>query len=113
MPDIIGDTAGQELIARMDALTESRSTPPTLGDGAQLVNDAATKNITQIFEHAMGRIVACRHGLDAMEAALVSKRNSLTDSLHAYIVALEVIETQTQAMQVAVGDAIVAQDGVG
>lgn len=113
MPEITGDAAGQELVARMDALTESRSVPPTLGEGAQLVNDAATKNITQIFEHAMGRIVACRHGLDAMEAALTAKRNSLTDSLRAYIVALEMIETQTQAMQTAIGDAIVAQDGVG
>lgn len=107
-------TDSQELIAHVDALAADRApSVPTLGDGAQLVNDAATKNITQIFEHAMGRIVACRHGLDAMEAALTAKRNSLTDSLRAYIVALEMIETQTQAMQAAVGDAIVAQDGVG
>ena len=99
----------QELIARVDALTESRATPPTLGEDAQMVHDAARKNITAIYEHAMARIVATRHGLDAMEAALVSKRNSLT----AYIVALEMIEQQTTAMQTAIGDAIVAQDGVG
>ncbi len=103
----------QELVARVDALAESRQAAPTLGEGAQMVHDAATKNVTAIFEHAMARISATRHGLDAMEAALVSKRSSLTDSLTAYIVALEMIETQTNAMQTAIGDAIVAQDGVG
>ncbi len=106
-------TESQELIASVNALAETRTTTPTLGEGAQMVHDAATKNITQIFEHAMARIVATRHGLDAMEAALVGKRSSLTDSLTAYIVALEMIEKQTTAMQSAIGDAIVAQDGVG
>lgn len=103
----------QELIAQIDGLAVDRAAKTTLGEGAQLVHDAATKNVEMIFEHAMARITATRHGLDAMEAALVAKRNSLTDSLRAYIVALEMIEQQTGAMQTAIGDAIVAQDGVG
>lgn len=86
---------------------------PALGEGAQMVHDAARKNIDIIFEHATARIATVRRSLEAMETSLTTKRASLTESLRSYVATLEMIEQQARAMDAAISDAVVAQDGVG
>lgn len=101
-----------DLIKAVERIAAQPPKPPQLGPDAQTVYDESNRNMEKIFEFTLNRINAARHGLDELEAALRSKSRSVTESLAAYVAAVEVIERQTQEMQTAIGEVIVAQDAV-
>lgn len=108
--------AAAELVTNVERLVNDRSVTrsrPPLGEGAQMVHNATRKNIDMIFDLAGTRIAGVRKALETMEAGLNTKKASLLDSLENYVAALEMIEKHTATMQAAIGDAVVAQDGVG